>query len=137
MSDQADDLIKRREIGFSTLHPDAQPAHSAAAALARIDGIIRVVALDGATLKVEYHLSHICLHDIEGLLESQGYHLDNRLMFKVKRALYRYTEETQRANLGCVKSGESISTQKAFATSYCRRDHGCRDDRPTHWRRYL
>jgi hypothetical protein len=99
--------------------------------------MVRVSPLDEATLQVEYDLQRICLHDIEGLLESQGHHLDNRLMYKVKRALYRYTEETQRANLHCVKSGESISTQKAFATSYCRRDHGCRDDRPTHWRRYF
>jgi hypothetical protein len=87
-------------------------------------------------LRVTYHLLEICLADIEALLEQHGFHLDNRLMHKIKRALYRYTEDTQRANLGCAK-GESNCTEKVFVNRYRNRDHGCQDVRPDHWRRYL
>jgi hypothetical protein len=136
MGEQADNLIKVREISFSTLHPDSQQAHSAAALLVDVEGVTQVEIDGDAALRVEYHLLQVSLAEIESLLESEGFHLDNRLVHKVRRALYRYTEETQRANLGC-EAGDANCTQKVFATSYKRRDHGCRDDRPEHWRRYL
>lgn len=136
MGDVNDSLIKRREVAFCTLHPDRQQAHSAAAALENVLGVRQLEVPSDALLRVEYHLLEITLADIENLLEARGFHLDNRLIVKLRRALYHYTEETQRANLGCAK-GESNCTQKVFATSYKRRDHGCRDERPDHWRRYL
>jgi hypothetical protein len=101
-----------------------------------IEGVHRVEVVDAASVEVHYHLLMICLADIEGLLEQNGFHLDNRLVYKIRRALYHYTEETQRANLGCAK-GESNCTQKVFVNRYRKREHGCQDDRPEHWRRYL
>ena len=68
-----------------------------------IDGVHRVEVITQETLEIHYHLLAICLADIETLLEHNGFHLDNRLVFKIKRALYHYMEETQRANLGCAK----------------------------------
>lgn len=131
-----DSLFKQREIAFCTLHPDPNQAGSAAAYLIEIDGIHQAEPLGKASLQVSYHLLAICLADIEALLEQGGFHLDNRLVHKIKRALYYYTEETQRANLGCAK-GEANCTQKVFVNRYRKRDHGCQDDRPEHWRRYL
>jgi hypothetical protein len=136
MDTQGDSLKKRREIAFCTLHPDADQAGSAAAMLLEMDGIAHASAVNGATLEVHYHLLLISLADIELLLESKGFHLDNRLVYKIKRALYHYTEETQRANMGCAR-GESNCTQKVFANNYRKREHGCQDERPDHWRRYL
>jgi hypothetical protein len=136
MEPESDNLRKQREIVFCTLHPDADQAASAAALLSQIDGILQARRLDEATLEVHYELRAITLAEIETLLEERGYHLDNRLVHKIRRALFHYTEETQRANLGCAK-GESNCTQKIFATTYRKRAHGCQDDRPDHWRRYL
>ena len=135
MDAQSTNLHKQREIAFCTLHPDPNQAGSAAAMLIEIDGVDRVEVLNAGSLQVHYHLLVICLADIEALLEQNGFHLDNRLMYKIRRALFHYTEETQRANLGCRK-GENC-TQKVFVNRYRKRDHGCQDDRPEHWRRYL
>lgn len=136
MESDGDSLLKQREIAFCTLHPDPDQAGSAGTLLLEIEGVRRVEVIDAGTLVVHYHLLAICLADIEALLEHNGFHLDNRLMNKIKRALYHYTEETQRANLGCAK-GEANCTQKVFVNRYRKREHGCQDDRPEHWRRYL
>lgn len=135
MEAQGDGLLKQREITFCTLHPDPDQAGSAATLLLEIDGVEHVEVADVGSLHVRYHLRVVCLADIEAVLEHHGFHLDNRLKYKIRRALYHYTEETQRANLGCPK-GENC-TEKVFVNRYRNRDHGCQDDRPDHWRRYL
>jgi hypothetical protein len=136
MTESGDILVKQREIIFGSLHPDPDQAGSAAATLIDIEGVQRVDRINAGTLLVHYHLLVICLADIESLLLQHGFHLDNGLVCKIRRALYHYTEETQRANLGCPK-GDANCTQKVFVNRYRKRDHGCQDDRPDHWRRYL
>ena len=136
METPCESLFKRREIVFCTLHPDPDQPGSASAILVDVEGIIETQVVDSGTLQVHYHLALICLADIETLLVEHGFHLDNRLVHKVKRALFHYTEETQRANLGCPK-GDPNCTEKVFVNRYRNRDHGCQDVRPDHWRRYL
>lgn len=136
MNSPGENLLKRREIAFCTLHPDPNQAGSAVALLREVDGVRAAEVVNPGLLEVHYHLLAICLEDIETLLERNGFHLDNRLLHKLKRALYHYSEEAQRANLGCAK-GESNCTQKVFVNRYRKREHGCQDDRPEHWRRYL
>ena len=136
METPGDSLYKKREIVFCTLHPDPDQAGSAAALLIDIDGVEHVEVVDAGALEIHYHLLAVCLADIEALLEQNGFHLDNRLVYKIRRALHHYTEETQRANLGCTK-GEANCTQKVFVNRYRNREHGCQDDRPDYWRRYL
>ena len=136
MDTPCESLFKRREIVFCTLHPDPDQPGSAAALLLEIEEIDEVLVLDGGTLQVHYHLARICLADIETLLEQKGFHLENGLVQKIKRALFHYTEETQRANMGCAH-GDQNCTEKVFVNRYRSRDHGCQDDRPDHWRRYL
>ena len=131
-----DNLIKVREIAFCTLHPNGDQAGSAAALLVDLEGIHHVDVKQPSLLSVTYHLLVLRLADIETMLEEKGFHLDNRMIHKIRRALFHYTEETQRANLGCSK-GESNCTQKVFVNRYQNRDHGCQDERPDHWRRYL
>lgn len=130
------DRIKNREIAFAELHPDRNQAWTAAVFLSEADGILDSDAATPTLLKVSYDLLVTTLRDIEESLRDMGLHLDNRLMFRVRRALYYYTEETQRANCGC-DHGRGDCTKKVFATRYQQIDHGCRDQRPEHWRRYL
>ncbi len=130
------DLIKCREIAFAALHPDPAQAHTAALMLAEVQGIIKTSAVSPTLLQVDYHVLHVSLEQIEEALVEVGFHLSSRLIYRVKRALYYYTEETQRANNGCPR-GRGACTQKIFINRYSIRDHGCRDHRPEHWRKYL
>ena len=131
-----EDFVRCREIHFVEFHPDSDQAGTAARFLEGVDGVRSVGRRDPRLLLVEYDLLRITLEQIESALREIGLHIDNRLIYRLKRALYYYTESTQRANLGCPK-GESNCTHKVFAERYRKRDHGCRDRRPEHWRRYL
>ncbi len=136
MSLTPDNLVKARDISFCALHPDPNQAGSAAAVLMKTEGIARVEVIAPCHLKLSYYLTSILMGDIEALLAEQGFHLDNRLTCKIKRALYRYSDETQYVNMGCAK-GESNCTRKVFINRYQHLNHGCQDKRPDHWRRYL
>ena len=136
MDDYADSLFKEREIVFQELHPDPDQAGRPRPCWSISRASTGSRPSTAGTLQVAYHLLAISLAEIEQLLEQSGFHLDNRLVYKIRRALHHYTEETQRANLGCAK-GEANCTQKVFVNRYRQREHGCQDDRPDHWRRYL
>jgi len=136
MEKAALDTIKSREIIFTEPHPDPQQAQTASALLADIQGILIIHAASGICLEIQYDLHLVSLEMIETALEDVGFHLCNNLMNKLRRSLYYYTEEVQRAALGCPR-GSTNCTQKIFISRYEHRRHGCRDQRPNHWRRYL
>jgi len=136
MSKHPDSLSKQRDIAFCTLHPDQNQAATAAALLRDLDGIDGVEELSETLVRVRYHINNVCLADLERLLEERGFHLDNSLIHRMRRALVHYVEETQRSNMGCGK-GDSNCTTKVFINRYQKRNHGCQDERPKHWRRYL
>jgi hypothetical protein len=129
-------LKKQREILFDPLHPDPNQAHSATLALNDFNGIEHIDVLSPTRLMVRYYLNKVTLADIEFVLRELGYHLDGSIMSKMKRALYAYTEETERANHG-YSSSQGKSTRDVFIKQYQKRPHGCRDPRPSHWRDYL
>ncbi len=131
-----DDLIKHREILFDPLHADRHQARSAARLLDPLEGIHHVAPEHPTLLRVIYDLRWISLAIIETGLAEAGFHLDNSLMTRLKRALFYYGEETLRANHGCER-GRGNCTQEVFVKRYALRRHGCRDARPEHWRHYL
>ncbi len=130
------ELIKERLIHFVELHPDPNQAATAAEMLCDVEGILEVEPETPIQLRVRYHLLQVCLEQIEQALTDTGFHLSNRPIHAIRRALYYYTEETQRANNGCPR-GDSNCTRKIFIDHYHRRDHSLRDPRPHHWRKYL
>ena len=130
------DFVKQREIVFRYLHPDCNQAQTAADFLSDVEGIIRVDTDSEILVRVSYHLLKITLQQIEDALKEIGLHIDNSLILRIKRALHYYSEDTQRANVGC-SQGESNCTRNVFALRYRTLDHTCRDHRPEHWRRYL
>lgn len=129
-------LFKQRDVLFNPLHPDTNQAQSAMLILSGLEGIDRIDVLTPTRVLIRYHLLQITLADIEHLLREFGYHLDNSLMCKLKRALYYYTDDTERANLGCA-NGQCKTTRDVHIHHYQKRPHGCRDPRPLHWRDYL
>lgn len=130
-----EDIIKRREIHFCSLHPDPDQARSALLLLSDANGIDDIQLLDELCLSVSYDVRVLTLKAIEDVLVRLGFHLDNRLLTRMKRALYVYSEDTQRANLGCLEISDN--TTHVFIKRYSSNYHGCRDKRPEHWRKYL
>jgi hypothetical protein len=131
------ELLRHREIRFGRLHPEPHPAQSAAVMLRDLPGMEQVTVVDEQCIRVSYYLSHLSLQLIEGALEELGFHLDGSLLTKLKRALFYYTEENQRAALCDCAQGKGNCTDQVFVNRYERLKHGCRDDRPQHWREYL
>ncbi len=130
------DRIKHRQINFRDLHPERNDARTAAEFLIQVDGVLRAEPQTPILLSLSYDLNRTCLQEIEAALDELGLHLDNGLLYRVRRALTYYTEDTFRENCGC-KRGESNCTKRVFAKRYEALEHGCRDPRPEHWRRYL
>ena len=130
--------VKHREIGFRDPHPDPQQAHTAMLLLTDIEGIIKVSIPDLSmnAIHVSYDLNLISLRVLEELLHELGFHLDNSLMAKLKRALYYYTEENELETLA-TKTSQTQNTRDVFMRCYRCKSHGCRDERPEYWRKYL
>jgi len=136
MQSETSEFIKIREVSFSAINPDPKQAHTATLLLSGMDGVIHAHPLNDTLLQVRYDVSEITLRVIEEVLGELGFHLANNLMCKLKRALYYYTEDTQRANLG-LDGQAAPKSVKVFVQRYEKLRHGCRDDRPEHWRNYL
>ena len=132
------DPIKHREIGFRDPHPGPQQAHSAAQVLSCVEGIVSasVPSPTHNILHVSYDLSLIGLYAVESLLVELGFHLDDSLLFKLKRALYYFTEQNELDNLGITRD-QDHSTRDVFVRCYRGKTHCCRDERPEYWRKYL
>ena len=138
MQPRQPDSVKHREIGFRDPHPDPQQAHSAAQVLTGVEGVVSASIPSPArnVLHVSYDLSLIGLQAVESLLIELGFHLDDSLLFKLKRALYYFTEQNELDNLGITRD-QDRSTRDVFVRCYRGKTHGCRDERPDCWRKYL
>ena len=134
MDDIDHELIKHREIAFCSLHADPDQAKSAVLFFSDIEGISHLELIETHRLRISYDIRILTLQLLEEALVELGFHLDNSLLHKLKRALYYYTEENQQENLGC-NNGQC--TRDIFVSRYDRLQHGCRDDRPDYWRKYL
>jgi hypothetical protein len=113
------------------------PAGQAARALVLLeglDGLVVTTGPDGNRLLVRYHVCEYTLEGLETALSSQGFHLDNSLMSKLKRALAYFCESVQRRNLAADEP--DIKSQQAFMKVYENHLHGDRDDTPEEWRSY-
>jgi len=128
-------LIRQRDVRFCRLYSGMAQAHDASMLLSGVEGIEHVQPIEPHLLHVRYDVSRISLKSIDDALIARGYHLDNSLLYKLKRALYYYSEDTQQANMGV--EGDCCAGKQLFIDRYHRRSHGCRDPRPPHWRNYL
>jgi len=130
------DFIKQHEIHFRNVDPAGNDAREVQRLLMGTKGIINISTLTPDSIQIRYDLRQISLQIIENALREVGFHLDNSLLSKMKRALFYYTEETQLMNQG-YRHDQASSTLDIFVSSYDQRKHGCRDERPEYLRRYL
>ena len=136
MTQRQQEIIKRREICFCHLHPDPDQAHTALLYLSGMDEIDSIRRLGKHRIEVTYDLRRIRLQIINTMLDHAGFHLDNSLMARMKRSLYHYTEQVEFENLQ-LPNHTFLDTTEVFINRYRHLRHGCRDDRPEHWRKYL
>ncbi len=136
MVNEGSEHIKNRTITFTGPHTEADQAQTATQLLRDLDGVVDVHASNPLCLEIRYDLSRISRQIIEELLQEVGFHLDNGLLAKLKRALHYYTECIERENHG-YEHDQAHNTRDVFIKRYLRRPHGCRDGRPDYWRRYL
>ena len=136
MDSHTDECIKHRDILFAELHnQDEAPSQLATLLLADAPGIINLYPISDTQLHISYDLRIVTLDIIESGLSEVGFHLSNSLMCKLRRALCHFTEETQCLNMGYCP--DSKTTRDIYICRYLRIPHGCRDERPSHWREYL
>ena len=129
---------KSREIQLRGPTEPSLNADGAIFLLADNEGIRNAIKLNDLRFSVSYDLTIVSLEQIELALAEVGFHLDNSLINKIKRAIDYFTEDNQRRNHGLSKltCSEGCSI-KVFAARYRQLSHGCRDPRPEHLRRYL
>jgi hypothetical protein len=126
------DLEKNREIVFHSL--PAGQVERALALLQGQEGLDVTAGVDPCTLLVRYHVCEYTLEGLETALASQGFHLDNSLLSKLKRALAYFCESVQRRNVAA--NEPDIKSQQAFMKVYERHLHGDSDETPEEWRGY-
>lgn len=126
------DLEKDREIVFHAL-PVGQ-VERALTLLEGMDGLTVVAGTEANYLLVRYNVCEYTLEGLESALSNQGFHLDNSLLSKLKRALAYFCESVQRRNVAA--NEPDIKSQQAFVKVYERHLHGDRDETPEEWRDY-
>jgi len=129
------DEIKHRDLCFCEHNPQQQ-AEDAMLLLQVADGVISIKKSASNKLRISYDIRMLSLEIIDTALAEIGFHLDNSLICKLKRALFYYVEEIQRENLG-IDRDENDTTRSVFVNRYQQLKHGCRDNKPDEWRKYL
>jgi len=127
-----DDLSKKREIQFDPMPPGQTPE-----ALDALETLKHVKADEGKrelTVAVSYNLLQHTFQELETRLQDQGFHLDNSLLSKLKRALIEYSEEVQLDNLQSTE--QALKARQIFAKVYEQRPQGDHDSTPEEWRTY-
>lgn len=126
------DLEKTREVVFHPL-----PVGQVERALTLLQGLDELQVSVGSepnSLQVRYSINLYTLEGLESALASQGFHLDNSLLTKLKRALAYFCESVQRRNIAA--NEPDLKSQQAFMKVYDHHLHGDRDETPEEWRDY-
>jgi hypothetical protein len=126
-----------REVHFSGPHELHDQAPAALRWLVDSPLIIACEIAGLNRLRVEYDLREITFVEIESALQELGFHLDNSLFSKLRRAFHAYCDGTCRANMQIDPHCIGNCARRIFVKQYQRGEHGCRDTRPRHWREYL
>jgi hypothetical protein len=126
------DSERVRQLSFTPL-PTSQ-AKEALILLHDLPHLVVLGTVGDSGLLIRYELPFYTLEKIEIALIDQGFHLDNSLLHKLRRALIHYCE-----NLHCQNMQQPEQRERArriFAQVYENHAHGDHDDTPPEWRDY-
>ena len=125
------DIQKTRDVVFAGLPPgQAKRAFEILRGFAGLD----VQLMAERHIRVAYNVQDYTLEVIEESLVVAGFHLDDAIMQKLKRALARYCESVQRQNLQAPETDKRV--KQAYASAWQHHAHGDRDETPKEWREY-
>lgn len=126
-------LDKVREIRFRPLPPGQ--VDKAWSALQALPGVKVETGPRPLSVVVRYSILEYSLEVLESALADAGFHLDQSLYMKLRRALIYFCEETQRHNL---LSPERLLKQsnEVYIKAYAHHPHGDHDDTPLELREY-
>lgn len=127
-------IRKERSIAFARFPPDQVP--QAGACLADLPRVDVAPLPERRAVDVAYDLREYTLRRIEASVEEHGFHLDNTLLSKMKRALIHYVEETELHNLGAPELKTKRSQEEVYTQAWERQPHGDSDETPPEWRDY-
>ena len=128
------DIRKKNENMLSKFPPGQVP--EAADDLQRLQEVEVAPKNERRAVDVAYDLQQHTLQELEEHLVDKGYHLENKMMRKLTRALIHYVEETQLHNLGAPEKRLKRSSQEAYVKAWEHRPHGDHDETPPEWREY-
>ncbi|MFC7419741.1 hypothetical protein ACFQNF_07585 [Iodobacter arcticus] len=133
MKPSADKLSKHHDIYLYPLPTDQ--AEQAACYLK--DTLEISVQYSNSThrISVYYALTEHTLKSIEAYLKQAGFHLDESILSKIKRALAHYCEDIERSNLEIPV--HNIKSRDVFVKVWGNHPHGDHDETPEELRRYL
>jgi hypothetical protein len=126
-------LEKAREIRFRPLPPGQ--VSKALSALRALPGVRAEAGSRPLAVLVRYSILEYSLEVLESALVEGGFHLDQSLYVKLRRAFIYFCEETQRHNL---LSPERLIKQsnEVYIKAYDHHPHGDHDDTPPELREY-
>ena len=125
-----------REIVFRGPHWEADQAPFALRLL-QDSPIIQSTSVTAKNrVSVQYDPTQVTFPEIESALQELGFHLDNGLLTRLRRAYYGYCDETLQANYRDRSQCMGYCARKIFVREYQKQSHGCQDERPSHWRSY-
>ena len=124
---EPDTLLKRHALHFQ--HAPAGQVEAARERLQAVSHLLVEPGLDPLILWVTYSIEHHRFEEICSLLASMGFLLDESIYFRLLRAFWRYSEETQWHNL---HSPERLIKQSSevYVQAWDRHLHGDHDETP-------
>jgi hypothetical protein len=114
--------------------PHNQATH-AAHYLNTLDGISAEALNETPCISVHYCLPECRLTWIENHLKQAGFHLDESILSKIKRALAHYCEDIACSNLEIPE--HNVKSRDVYVKVWDKHPHGDHDETPEELRRYL
>lgn len=119
---------------------EATAVSCAVVQLKQLDGVLSLNQDDqGRDFIIDYDTRHVTFADIEHVIQQCGATLRHSRWHDLRYTLWAYRDKiVHDTYLGrLVRRNVQASTRQAFASTYSRKPHGCRDPRPTVWRKYF
>jgi hypothetical protein len=88
------------------------------------------------TLLIRYSIQHYSLEALEIALAREGFHLEYRLLDRIKNAVVHYCEDVQYHNLKTPEPRTKNNAQEIFVKAYELHPHGNHDDTPKELREF-
>ncbi|QBC42983.1 hypothetical protein C1H71_05060 [Iodobacter fluviatilis] len=132
MMKPADPLSRQHDIQF---YPRPAQANHAFQFLATLTGISVQIFASKHRICVRYQIKEHTLQSIENQLKAAGFHLDESILSKIKRALIYYCEDIARSNLEIPE--HNIKSRDVYVKVWDNHPHGDHDETPEELRRYL